>query len=155
MLAGMMPALRLQQRCLEWVQRRARPSGLPPHLVTGIRGEQAALFHLRSLGYTVVAWRWQTPSLRGDLDLLAWDGPTLVVFEVKTRTARDAMPAESAVDAGKQRQLRLLAAAAVRQLPRPYRERVGVRFDLLSVYLLGGRQEFEHFPEAFSFRDFA
>src|SRR6202034_21980 len=64
-----------------------RKSLKPPHLLTGERGEDAAYFHLRGLGYTVVARRWRTERLAGDLDLVAWDGPTLVIFEIKTRTA--------------------------------------------------------------------
>jgi len=145
-------SLNLQQRALEALQRRAPASRLPPHLITGLRGEQAALFHLRRLGFTIVAQRWTTPKLRGDIDLLAWDGPTLVVFEVKTRTARDFAAPETSVDRAKERQLRLMAHAWLRQLPREHRERVPVRFDLLSVYLLRTGVEFEHFRSAFSFR---
>ena len=142
--------LNLQQRALESLQRRAAPSKLPPHLITGLRGEQAALFHLRRLGFTIVAQRWTSPKVRGDIDFVAWDGPTLVVFEIKTRTARDFAAAETSVDENKKRQLRLMAQAWLRQLPREHRDRVPVRFDLLSVYLLPAGDEFEHFPDAFS-----
>jgi len=147
-------SLSLQQRALTALQRRAPASKLPPHLITGLRGEQAALFHLRRLGFTIVAQRWASPKLRGDLDLVAWDGPTLVVFEIKTRTARDFAPAETSVDKNKQRQLRLMAQAWLRQLPREHRDRVPIRFDLLSVYLLPAGEEFEHFPNAFGLRAF-
>ena len=123
-----------------------------------MRGEQLALFHIRALGYTVVAERWTSARARGDLDLVAWDmrskpQPALVVFEVKTRTARDFAPADTSVDRDKQRQLRLMTSAYLRQLPRAHRERVPVRFDLLSVYLLRTGVEFEHFPDAFPFRE--
>jgi putative endonuclease len=147
-------SLNLQQRTLELLQRRAPASKLPPHLITGLRGEQAALFHLRRLGFTIVAQRWTSPKLRGDLDLVAWDGPTLVVFEIKTRTVRDFAPAETSVDKNKQRQLRLMAYAYLRQFPREHRDRVTIRFDLLSVYLLPAGEEFEHFPNAFGLRAF-
>lgn len=140
----------LQQRVLAALQRRAPASKLPPHLLTGLRGEQAALFHLRRLGFTVVAQRWTSPHHRGDLDLVAWDGPTLVVFEIKTRTARDFAPADTSVDRNKQRQLRLMTQAWLHQLPRDHRDRISVRFDLLSVYLLPTGPEFEHFPGAFA-----
>ena len=82
---------------------RARKHGQrpqPTHLITGERGEDAAFFYLRELGYTVVARRWRSDRLTSDLDLVAWDGPTLVFFEVKTRTARDLVPAEQQVDRG-------------------------------------------------------
>lgn len=121
----------------------------PPHLLTGERGEDLAYFHLCRLGYTVVARRWHSPRLRGDLDLVAWDGDTLVVFEVKTRTAYDLAPAESAVDEGKRRMLRRMALAYRRRLPEPWRDEIPVRFDVLSVYDLPGRTDFEHIRDAF------
>jgi putative endonuclease len=121
----------------------------PAHLLTGERGEDAAFFHLRALGYTIVARRWRAERLRGDLDLVAWDGDTLVVFEVKTRTARDLAPAEAEVDQYKQQVLRRMATAYLRQLPEPYRASVPVRFDVLSVYLVSVQAEFDHFRDAF------
>jgi putative endonuclease len=76
---------------LEWVaRRRGQSEALPAHLATGIDGETAAFFHLRRKGYTVVARRWSSGDLPGDVDLIAWQGPMLCFVEVKTRTARDA-----------------------------------------------------------------
>ena len=121
----------------------------PQHLLTGERGEDLAYFHLRQLGYTVVARRWHSARLRGDLDLVAWDGDTLVVFEVKTRTAHDLAPAETAVDRDKQRMLRQMALAYRRRLPAPWRDLIPVRFDVLSVYDLPTSPEFEHIHAAF------
>jgi putative endonuclease len=132
--------------------RRGEPAK-PDHLLIGERGEDHAFFHLRSLGYTVVARRWVSARVRGDLDLVAWDGDTLVIFEVKTRTARDLFPAEAAVNPAKQRQLRKLTAAWLGQLPARHRSRVPVRFDVLSVYLLTDEPQFEHIRDAFPFRE--
>lgn len=131
-------------------RRGQRPT--PDHLLTGERGEDLAFFHLCSLGYTLVARRWVSARVRGDLDLVAWDGDTLVVFEIKTRTARDLFPAAAEVDPAKQRQLRRLTAAYLAQLPTRHRANVPVRFDILSVYLVGDHPEFEHTPNAFPFR---
>jgi putative endonuclease len=126
----------------------------PEHLLTGERGEAAAFFHLRSLGYTIVARRWRSRRLPGDLDLIAWDGPTLVIFEIKTRTAHDLAPAESQVDRHKQDQLRRMAAAYLRRIPETHRASIPLRFDVLSVYLLptgpnSTQTEFEHLRNAF------
>lgn len=143
-------SLLLQERVLGFLQGRAPASRLPPHLVTGLRGEQAALFFLRGLGFTIVAQRWTSAKLRGDLDLVGWDGSTVVIFEVKTRTTRDFAAPETSVDRSKQRQLRLMGEAWLRQLPREHRESVVLRFDLVSVYLLPTGPEFEHFPNAFA-----
>jgi putative endonuclease len=122
---------------------------LPPHLLTGQRGEDAAFFHLRSLGYTVVARRWRSPRLPGDLDLVAWDGDTLIFFEVKTRTARDLIAAQVQVDDYKQIMLRKMASAYLNQVPGPWRAGVPFRFDILSVYMLSTGSEFEHLRDAF------
>lgn len=143
-------SLSLERRAYTWLRSIAdRRSPLPPHLLTGERGEDAAFFHLRSLGYTIVARRWRSERLPGDLDLVAWDGSTLVVFEVKARTARTIVPADFAVDPHKQKTLRLMASAYLRQIPEPYRSAVSLRFDVLSVYLLPSGTEFEHSPNAF------
>jgi putative endonuclease len=142
--------LSLERRVYTALRARADSrSPLPPHLLTGERGEDAAFFRLRALGYTVVARRWRSERLAGDLDLVAWDGPTLVVFEVKSRTARDLIAAEAAVDPHKQQMLRKMAAAYLHQLPAAFRAAVPVRFDVLSVYLLPTGTEFEHLPNAF------
>jgi len=122
----------------------------PEHLITGERGEDEAYFYLRERGYTITARRWRAGTLRGDLDLVAWDGDTLVIFEVKTRTARDFAAAEAEVDRDKQRMLRRMAAAYIRQFPERHRERLPVRFDVISVYLLKTGLEVEHFRAAFS-----
>jgi len=142
--------LNLERRVYSRLRARAdRKSPLPPHLLTGQRGEDAAFFHLRDLGYTIVARRWRSERLASDLDLVAWDGDTLVLFEVKTRTAHDMAPAQTAVDPHKQNQLRRMASAYLRQIPEPHRDNVPLRFDVLSVYLLPGATEFEHFRNAF------
>jgi len=132
--------LSLQARTLRRLAGMARrTSRLPAHLLTGIDGEREAIFYLRSQGYTVVARRWRNPKLRGDLDLVAWDdtskdGATLCFVEIKTRSQRDLLPAEMAVDADKQQTLRRLALSYIGRLPKPAHQ-APVRFDVLSVYL--------------------
>lgn len=139
----------------EWTLGRL--SGLskqtvPANLLTGLQGEQAALFELRRRGVVIVARRWTSPRLRGDVDLVGWDSGTLCFFEVKTRTARDMTPAESQVDDDKRRILRSLARAYLRSFPAPERPVIPVRFDVVSVYLLGAAPEFQHFPGAFAWQ---
>ena len=129
-------------------RRRPGYEAQPEHLRTGLDGERAAYFYLRRQGYTVVARRWSTGEVPGDIDLIAWLGALLCIVEVKTRTAHDMAAAEVAVDDHKRRTLRRLARHYLRQLPQP--EAPSVRFDVLSVYLLPGRKrEFVHFEGAF------
>jgi putative endonuclease len=129
--------------------RRARGRGLPAHLATGERGEREALFYLRKMGYTVVARRWRSAKLWGDIDLIGWDGEWLCFIEVKTRSGRDGMAAESAVDREKLDMLRRMARAYLRGFPEKLREEVPVRFDVVSVYLLPDGVEFELYRGAF------
>ncbi len=123
-------------RRLDTLTRRRRGATEPSHLVTGNRGEREALFHLRKHGYIVVATRWKTPKLWGDVDLIAWEKATLCFIEVKTRTRQDVAIAEAAVDGDKQQMLQKMARAYLRRFPEKTRDRVPVRFDVVIVYLL-------------------
>ncbi len=138
---------------LKWMVRyRGRASLLPAHLATGVLGEDAAYFYLRRKGYTVAARRWSPGHQPGDIDLIAWQGKMLCIVEVKTRTARDATPAEVAVDTHKRTMLRRLARQYVRQLLQAAAPQV--RFDVVSVYLVPGqKQEFVHFESAFGWNE--
>lgn len=125
----------------------AKRSREAPHLAMGRRGERAALFYLRKLGFVVTAQSWRTPKARGDLDLIAWENDVLCFVEVKTRSTRAVAPAEAAVDAEKKRMLRKMAHYYVRQLPN---RDVPVRFDILSIYFESGRSaDFTLFRGAF------
>jgi putative endonuclease len=126
-----------------------RRSKLPPHLLLGERGEDAAFFYLRALNYTIVARRWRSERLNGDLDLVAWDGSTLVIFEVKTRSSRGIAPAELSVDEHKQDMLRKMASAYLRQIPELHRQSVAVRFDVLSIYFDSGKPLIEYKRDTF------
>lgn len=134
-------------RRLDGLSMRAR--GAAPHLATGERGEREALFHLRRMGYTIVARRWQSAKLRGDVDLIGWDGAWLCFVEVKTRSGRDGMAAEAAVDGEKQDILRRMARAYLKGFPEKLRADVPVRFDVVSVYLLPTGVEFDLYRGAF------
>jgi putative endonuclease len=153
----------LEQKRINWLEhtlagmsRTARrwggPSIRPAHLATGIEGEDAGFFYLRRNGYTVVARRWSSGYQRGDLDLIAWQGPMLCFIEVKTRTAHDLAAAEVTVDSNKRSTLRKLARAYMRQLP--METSPPARFDILSVYLIPGKErEFVHFEGAFGWSE--
>jgi len=138
---------------LDWMARlHGRPSKLPAHLVTGTQGEDAAYFYLRRKGYIVVARRWSPGHEPGDIDLIAWQGTLLCIVEVKTRTAHDITPAEVAVDSHKRTMLRRLARQYVRQLPQKTAPQV--RFDVIGVYLVPGKEkEFVHFEGAFGWNE--
>ena len=116
---------------LNWLAERTLPAEkTAAHYRTGRRGEEAAYFHLRKLGYTMVAGNFRSPRCRGEIDLIGWEGDTLCFVEVKTRTTRDVKPGEAAVDRHKRR----LVAAVVRDYLRRFPPSCQWRFDVVSVY---------------------
>ena len=146
----------VQQWALARLSKLAPRSRKPAHLIVGERGELEALFYLRRLGYIVIARRWQAPQLRGDLDLVAWEGDTLCFIEVKTRSVRDRTPAALAIDNRKRRNLTRMIRAYLRTLPR---SKTGTpvpkpltRLDIVSVYLLPEATECELIRDAFDWR---
>ncbi len=140
--------LQLQSLSARFASRATKPS----HLRVGERGELEALFFLRRQGYVIVARRWRSPELRGDLDLVGWEGDTLCFVEVKTRSARDRTPAALAIDEGKRRTLAQMARGYLRTLPREERRTVLTRVDIVSVYLSPLGVECELIRDAFDWR---
>jgi|SRR5450432_413018 len=118
-------------QALDWlIARTGRAEDKPEHQQTGRRGEEAAYFHLRQLGYIMVARNFRSPRRRGEIDLIVWEGDVLCFIEVKTRTTRDVKPAHAAVDREKQRELIAMAHEylhSMRNLP-------AWRVDVISVY---------------------
>src|ERR1700722_1152295 len=134
-------------RGLDWVAERVLPADAgPTHLRVGVRGEEEAYFHLRELGYEMVARNFRSPRCRGEIDLIGWDGDVLCFIEVKTRTSRAVKPAEAAVDRHKRRE----GAEVARQYRRRLPPSCQWRFDIVSVYYehLGSRPQFEVFRNA-------
>jgi putative endonuclease len=118
------------------IARLAVPVDGPRHLATGRRGELAAYFHLRQQGWKIVARGWRSHVVRGDLDLIGWDGETLCFIEVKSRNSREVATAEAAVDEEKRRKLRRLARRYCKQLGQAA---AATRFDIVSVYFEGSK----------------
>ena len=118
----------------------------PQHLDTGRRGEEAAYFYLREQGYVIIARNYRSPRSRSELDLVGWDDATLCFIEVKTRSTRNVLPAEAAVDPEKQRDLSRVAREFLRRMKGdpPF------RFDIVSVYFEDGlAPDIEVFRNAF------
>jgi hypothetical protein len=57
---------------------------------TGIRGETFAYWYLRRQGYTLVARNYTVPGIKGEIDLIGYDGRALAFVEVKTRSTAHA-----------------------------------------------------------------
>jgi putative endonuclease len=97
----------------------------------GRRGEQLAAEHLQRLGFAILERNYRTRW--GELDLVAFDGSSLVFCEVKTRRApfRQGGPLE-AITGVKRAQLRKMAGRWL--LERESRPRAAeLRFDAIGV----------------------
>ncbi|HTG91119.1 MAG TPA: YraN family protein [Pyrinomonadaceae bacterium] len=110
------------------------------HLRLGKLGEAYAAAHLDQMGYRLVAANFTIAvgrNLRGavvnsEIDLIAYDGPTLCFIEVKTRASDWFAPPQVNVDRHKQRQIARAAKAYRRMLQiehEPY------RYDVVTVIL--------------------
>jgi putative endonuclease len=136
----------LVQALIRTLDRLAPEKNRAAHLYTGERGEEAAYFHLRKLGYVMVARNYRSPRRRGEIDLIGWDKDVLCFIEVKTKSSKNFIPAEVAVDAEKQHDLREVAREYLRKVP----GEPPTRFDILSVYFDQKTPQFELFQNAFA-----
>ncbi len=112
---------------------------------SGPVGEDLAHRYLRRRGCVIVARNYRTRSGAGEIDIVAWHGPTLVFLEVKTRRTADYGQPESAVDAEKRARI----AAGARDYARRANIAFGItRFDVVSV-VLEPRTQIEWLQNAF------
>ena len=123
------------------------PTAGPEHQRTGRRGEEAAYFYLRTLGYVMVARNYRSPRRHGEIDIIGWHKNVLCFIEVKTRTTRDVKPAEAAVGPEKRKELLYVAREYLRRVPPSCQW----RFDVLTVYYdrHPGQPQFELFQNVF------
>ena len=109
----------------------------------GQKGEELAVEYLKSLGYEIRALNWYTGHL--EIDIIARDGPELVIVEVKSR-GRDSY--EQPVEAVSNKKIRFLVNAAEAYIQENNWDQ-NTRFDVISIIFNGGVYEIEHFKDAF------
>jgi putative endonuclease len=95
----------------------------------GRYGEDIAARYLQAGGLVLIDRNWRGPS--GEIDLVALDGDTLVICEVKTRTTDMYGGALAAVDARKLARLRRLAIEWLQDHPLSV---VDIRVDVVAVW---------------------
>jgi putative endonuclease len=78
-------------------------------ILLGKRGEDLACDYLRDHGFIIVERNWRCTT--GEIDIVARDGSTLVMVEVKTRSSLAAGHPLEAITPAKLARLRLLAGA--------------------------------------------
>lgn len=112
----------------------------------GDRGEDAAAAYLERVGVSVVERNWRCQF--GEIDIVALDGETLVLCEVKTRRTTAKGTPEESVTPTKQRKYTKLAQA--------YLQHVGdaslaLRFDVITILVVGqDRALLRHYRSAFT-----
>ena len=112
-------------------------------LTFGRRSEILAIDYIRSLGFRVVTSGYRTG--KGEVDVIAWDGDTLVFLEVKAR--QNAEPPEDSVGFVKQQRI---ISAAHSYISRHRLHETPYRFDIVAVTTLpGSKPEFRLFRDAF------
>jgi putative endonuclease len=118
---------------------------------TGIRGEPYAYWYLRRHGYVLVARNFTSPGIKGEIDMVGYDGQTLAFVEVKTRTVVEpARPSrsseftrpapltpEEAVNWEKRRNLSRMARQFLRAR---HIETAPCRFDVLAIETRTGQK---------------
>ncbi len=106
---------------------------------TGIRGETYAYWYLRREGYTMVARNYVSTGMKGEIDLIGYDGAVLAFVEVKTRKAGDGdrPTPEEAVTGEKQGHLTRIARQFLRAR---HIEGGSWRFDVLAIEGIAGRR---------------
>ena len=98
---------------------------------TGIRGETYAYWYLRRQGYVFVARNYSPRTVKGELDLVGYDGATLAFVKVRTRTVREEMTALPELSVTEERH-RLLARTARRFLAERHVRECPLRFDVVA-----------------------
>ena len=94
----------------------------------GKSGEELAVGELERRGYEILARRYRTA--RGEIDIVARQGQTIVFVEVKTRATHEFGRAVEAVTRSKQRRL---ASMAVDYLSRHRLGDCACRFDVVAI----------------------
>lgn len=129
---------------VDWAARRGLAEDIPAHgdsarqqaTRRGIRGETYAYWYLRRHGYTIVARNFRVPGLKGEIDLIGYDGAVLAFVEVKMRSGEGPGLPEDAITHDKRRALsriarQFLTARRIAEAP--------CRFDVLAIEAPPGR----------------
>ena len=125
---------------VRWKSRRGLREIAPPaegdwkqeSLRVGVRGETYAYWYLRRHGYVFIAKNYEPARVKGELDLVGFDGDTLAFVEVRTRAVakgRIALP-ELSISREKHQVLVRTAHAFLRER---HVKKCPVRFDVVAI----------------------
>jgi len=105
---------------------------------TGVRGETYAYWYLRRNGYVFVARNYTPRGIRGELDLVGYDGNTLGFVEIRLRTVREESPALPELSVTREKQ-RVVIRTAKRFLAERRTPESPYRFDVVAIDNIPGQ----------------
>jgi putative endonuclease len=107
----------------------AKKARSPAH---GRSRRNLCLLYLRRQGYIFVARNYTPRGIKGEIDLVGYDGKTLAFVEVRTRTVRKGLPALPELSVTHEKQ-RLVARTAQRFLAERHVGECPCRFDVMAI----------------------
>lgn len=114
------------------------------HNDLGKIGEETAAVYLEEQGYIILHRNWRKVHL--EIDIIAAKDDELIFVEVKTRSDDAFQDPIEAVGRQKMRRLLRAADAYLKQM----KNRVYIRFDIITLVGVPGNFKIEHYPDAFS-----
>jgi putative endonuclease len=113
----------------------------------GNEAEELAARYLEAQGLLLLARNFRCRA--GELDIVALDGPTLVIAEVRQRATTDFGGAAASVTSAKQRKVVTATQVFLQRAPRL--RHLAVRFDVIAIHgLPAGSPEIDWIRGAFS-----
>lgn len=119
---------------------------------TGNAGEEQVVSYLEGIKWRIIARNWRTR--RGEIDIIALDGETIVFVEVKTWPRGQVTDLEMVI--GPVKKQRMIETAKCFLATHRQYYCMYVRFDVVflsSDPLTGGPAELQHFESAFAERE--
>ena len=113
------------------------------HNEFGKQGEDLAVQYLTDKGYEILERNWR--NIHKEIDIIAKDGETLVIVEVKTRQNDDHGEPDLAVT--RQKQTRFIYAANAYIFRNSLD--INTRFDIISIVFDQGNPKIDHIEDAF------
>jgi putative endonuclease len=117
---------------LDYLRHLRRRQKWTPSQASGRRGEDLAHRELRRRGFIIVARNYRLPTGDAEADMIAWDGGTLVIVEVKSREDALHGPPDRAIGQEKFHHMRRVAREYAAKTSTPWEQ---VRFDVVTVLL--------------------
>lgn len=116
---------------------------LPIHIIRGQKGEDLAASYLQQRGYKIIERNWKYKNK--EIDIIAYEGQTLVFVEVKTRNGTSFGYPEEFVNSKKQRNI----IFASEQYLWESRHKGEIRYDIVAIILKENNTEIELIKDAF------